>query len=308
MHDALRRLDLNLLRVLDALYRHRGVTAAANELALSPSACSHALARLRAALDDALFVRYGSAMQPTALAERLAPAVGDALRALAEHLGGAGTFAPATSTQTFTFAATDYTASLLLPTLVARLEPRAPHLKLRVQHASHRGAFDALNTGQVHFVLGFSDEHVGAYEGVDALDGFDDDYVVAHRRDHPRIARTLSLKKYLAERHVAVLPWEDVGSVIDATLARQGLRRTVAVQLPSLMMAPRVVARSDLLLTAPRRIAEELAAAGPLTLHPAPFDTPRYTFKVYYHARHAGAAAHRWMREQLRLAASELAH
>lgn len=66
MHDTLRRIDLNLLLVFDALFRHRSVVVAADELSLGASACSHALSRLRGALDDELFVRYGSAMQPTA--------------------------------------------------------------------------------------------------------------------------------------------------------------------------------------------------------------------------------------------------
>ena len=68
MHEALRRLDMNLLLVFDALVRLGSVAAAAEELAMSPSACSHALTRLRGALSDPLFVRYGSGMQPTARA------------------------------------------------------------------------------------------------------------------------------------------------------------------------------------------------------------------------------------------------
>lgn len=37
MHPALRRLDLNLLPVFDAIYRHRSVRLAADELAMSTS-------------------------------------------------------------------------------------------------------------------------------------------------------------------------------------------------------------------------------------------------------------------------------
>ncbi|MGV2398739.1 MAG UNVERIFIED_CONTAM: LysR family transcriptional regulator, partial [Klebsiella aerogenes] len=42
MHPALRRLDLNLLLVFDAIYRHSSVRLAADELAMSTSALSHA--------------------------------------------------------------------------------------------------------------------------------------------------------------------------------------------------------------------------------------------------------------------------
>ncbi|MHA6908499.1 LysR family transcriptional regulator [Ralstonia pseudosolanacearum] len=55
--DRFRRINLNLLLVFDALHRHGSVVAAANELAMSSSAVSHVLARLRDAMSDELFVR-----------------------------------------------------------------------------------------------------------------------------------------------------------------------------------------------------------------------------------------------------------
>ncbi|WP_268580515.1 LysR family transcriptional regulator, partial [Escherichia coli] len=73
MHLDLKRLDLNLLLVFEAVYRLRSVTRAAAELALSASALSHALIRLRKALADELFYRVGNDMHPTVYADSLAP-------------------------------------------------------------------------------------------------------------------------------------------------------------------------------------------------------------------------------------------
>ncbi len=302
MHDALRRLDLNLLLVLDALHRHRSVAAAADELALSASACSHALSRLRTRFNDELFVRYGSAMQPTALADQIAPAVSDALRLLSDHLGAAGPFVPASSTQVVTLAATDFTAFSVLPGLMARLQAQAPELRVNVVYSSHRDALEDLAAGRAHFALGFSDEEGPSGEGVESFACYTDDYVVVARQPHPRIAGSLPLDTYLAEKHVAVLPWASSGSIIDAVLARGGHRRQVAVCLPSVLAAPFIVANTELLLTLPRRAAEALIRATPLALFPTPFASPDYTLRVYFHARHAGTAAHAWMREQLRQA------
>ncbi|MDF3935167.1 LysR family transcriptional regulator, partial [Pseudomonas citronellolis] len=245
MHSILRRLDLNLLLVFDALFRLRSVTAAADELAMSPSACSHALARLREALADELFVRAGNAMQPTAQAAQMADGVAEALRLLAERLSGAAPFVPAGSSQTFIFAATDYTAYALLPALVARLERVAPQLRIRMLYATQQESLDELREGRVHFALGVSHGPAAAQEGIEGLDLLSDAYVVIARQGHPRIGAELTLADYLGERHIAVLPWNDASSVIDAALARQGLQRDVAVQLPSLMAAPFIVARSD---------------------------------------------------------------
>ena len=302
MHDSLRRIDLNLLLVFDALFRQRSVVAAAEELSLSASACSHALSRLRSALGDELFVRHGNAMQPTAKAEQIASGIREALQTLTGSLGDFGAFDPSTSHQTFVFAATDFTAFALLPALIASLEREAPHIRVRVIYSTHRESLDDLASGRIHFSLGFADESGTGQTGLNALDCFDcfaDDYVVAVRQGHPRIKKKLSLAQYLAERHVVVTPWQTEGSVIDAKLLAKGLVRTVAVQLPSVMAAPFIVANSELLITLPRRAALQLADAIPLVIHPAPFNIPPYTLKVYFHKRHAQSQAHRWMREQM---------
>lgn len=144
-----------------------------------------------------------------------------------------------------------------------------------------------------------ANEYSAASNGVEALDWYSDDYVVAARRQHPRIRKTLTLAEYLGERHVAVVPWSDAGSVIDAALAEEGTERDVAVQLPSLISALFIVANSDFLLTLPRRTAEQLGNVLLLALDAAPFRTPQCTVKVFFHARHASTPGHRWLRDQL---------
>jgi DNA-binding transcriptional LysR family regulator len=299
MHEALRRVDLNLLLVFDALFRRSSVVLAADELSMSPSACSHALSRLRAALSDELFVRHGSAMQPTAIAEQIAGRVGEALRVLSESLRDTDAFVPATSTHAFTIAATDFTTFALLPEVVAAIGTETPHVTIDVVASSRRESLDELASGRVQFAFGLSDEFSASSEGVQALACFSDDYVVVARKDHPRLRRNLMLKQYLSERHVAALPWPGEGSVIDAALTKQGHRRVVAVTLPSVLAAPFVVAGSELLLTLPRRVAERLAAALDLSIHAAPFDTPAYRLAAFYHVRQTGSDAHQWMRKQI---------
>lgn len=298
MHANLRRLDLNLLLVFDALFRQRSVVAAADELAMSPSACSHALGRLRDALGDELFVRAGSAMQPTVQAELMADGIGEALALLAERLSSAAPFDPASTTQTFVFAATDYTSFTLLPGLIARIEPLAPHLRIKVVYATQQDSLDDLREGRVHFALGVSHERA-LDDTLEAIECFSDDYVVAARKAHSRITGELSLEQYLAERHVVVLPWSDAVGVIDVALARRGIHRDVAVQLPSLLAAPSIVAASDYLLTLPRRVAQQLNADGALALHPTPTELPRYSLRILYHPRHASRPGQRWLREQM---------
>lgn len=292
MHSGLRRLDLNLLVVFDALFRHRSVTLAADELAISPSACSHALSRLRETLADELFVRAGNAMQPTAQALLMAEGVADALRILADRLSSATPFEPSSSKRTFVFAATDYTAYSLLPPLIARLEQVAPSLHIKVVHATNRDSVDELREGRIHFALGVTHGQMALPEGLAVFDCLSDHYVVVMRQGHTRIGTSLSLSQYLAERHIAVLPWEDTAGVVDSVLTRQGLQRDVAVQLPSVMAAPFIVAQSNYLFTLPSLAALQLSRAVPLKIHVVPFDTPKYKLRVLYHLRHTSTPAH----------------
>jgi acetylornithine deacetylase/succinyl-diaminopimelate desuccinylase-like protein len=67
-------LDLNLLRLFDAVWRSRSVSLAAQQLGMSQPAASQGLARLRGMLGDALFERSGAGVRPTPRADRLAQA------------------------------------------------------------------------------------------------------------------------------------------------------------------------------------------------------------------------------------------
>src|ERR1700761_1711255 len=75
-------LDLNLLRVFDALAEEGSVTRAGARLGLTQSAISHALGRLRYALQDELFVRGPEGMRPTARAQEIAPRLREGLHRL----------------------------------------------------------------------------------------------------------------------------------------------------------------------------------------------------------------------------------
>lgn len=110
MHPALRRIDLNLLLMFDAVYRHRSVRLAAEELIISTSALSHALTRLRTALNDPLFYREGHHMCPSVYATQLAPSISSALMLLNQQLSPQPDFAPLTSSDCLQIAITDFTA------------------------------------------------------------------------------------------------------------------------------------------------------------------------------------------------------
>jgi DNA-binding transcriptional LysR family regulator len=241
-------------------------------------------------------------MQPTPRADLIAESVAEALGVLSARLGETERFDPASSTRTVTFAATDFTAFALLPGIVSRLEKRAPNLNVKIVPSRNRDAHEELNAGRADFVLGFSDEFHPPADDIESIDAGEDDYVVVARSRHPRIRAPLSLSAYLAERHVVVAPWPEERSVIDMSLAKLGVARKVAVELPDVMAAPFIVASSDLLITFPRRAARQLATTARITVYDAPFETPRFTFRVFFQRRNLHSPWHRWMREQIEAA------
>ncbi|MCB6185072.1 LysR family transcriptional regulator [Leeia sp. TBRC 13508] len=299
MHHDLGRIDLNLLLVFDSLYRHESVVGAADELSISPSAFSHALTRLRDALSDPLFMRYGNRMQPTIRAEQIAPVVAEALSALSGCLSTKTGFDPLTSTKSFVFAATDYTAFALLPMLIAHLQQVAPGLRTKVIYSNGRDSQAELKTGEIDFALGLDDELGSIASGIDTIDCFVDEYVVVVRKDHPTIHADITLEQYLDARHIVVTPWNEPKGVIDRTLEKLGHRREVSVQLPSLMAAPFIVGSTDLLITLPKRVATTLQAAASVKLLTPPFKTPNNILKIHSSAKYATNLGHKWIKEQI---------
>lgn len=150
-------LDLNLLRVFEALLAEGSATRAGQSLGLTQSAVSHALSRLRLALNDELFVRGPSGLQATPRAIELGGAVREAMKLL-EAAVSPPVFDPATTDRRFDIAAGAYTGAVLMPAVVARLLKVAPGVRLRIRNIE-APVTAALDRGDIDMVIaGF--EHV----------------------------------------------------------------------------------------------------------------------------------------------------
>lgn len=296
MHPTLRRLDLNLLPVFDAVYRHRSVRQAAQELAMSTSALSHALSRLRATLNDPLFYREEHLMCPSVYASQLAPAIASALAHLNHQLTPQTEFNPAATTDCLQIAITDFTALSIFPALMAELQYTAPGLRFEFRYLPHSPALNELLAGEVDFALGFSAPQDSHYAELDEIDWFTDEYVVI---SNPR-RQQLTLDDYLAARHLVVTPWNESKGVLDRELERLGYRRQVAIKTPSMLSAPFIIADSDLLMALPRSAAEKLKQAAKITIFALPFAVPPFEVKIYSHKRSGKRGAAQWLHKMLK--------
>ena len=295
MHPVLRRLDLNLLLALDAIFRHGSVRRAAAELAVSNSALSHALSRLREALNDPLFYREGQRMVPSVYAMRLAPAIAPLLAELNNQLAPQAEFEPLTSQECFTIGITDYTASSVFPQLMNSLQQKGPGLSFDLRYLSSSLALNELLAGEIDLALGFSVPDGAAHPDVQEIDWLQDEYVVISRLQRD----SLTLNEYLSARHLVVTPWNERQSVLDRQLARLGHQRQIAIKTPSMLSGPWIVAESELLMAIPRRAAERFLHSAGIRIFPLPFYAPPFTVKILSHQRSGKKSATDWLKRLL---------
>ncbi len=147
----LRELDANLIVILDALLLEASVTKAADRLGRSPSAVSHALARLREVFDDPLFVRAGQRLVPTSRATQLAPTVHVIVAGLEGLLNNEMAFDPEAQQRAFKLACRGDLELTLLCALRAELADRAPGITL--ERCDETAMIDALRSGRVELAI-----------------------------------------------------------------------------------------------------------------------------------------------------------
>jgi DNA-binding transcriptional LysR family regulator len=291
--DVLRELNLNQLVALDALLQESNVTRAAARLGLTQSAMSHTLRQLRAHFGDQLLVRGQRGMQPTPRAQQLQVPLRRVLQALELLLKGELVFDPERSSRTFHLAMGDAVILSLMPGLLTTLRTQAPGVDLRMRPIFGNNVYTQLETGELDLVL-----TVGAPGEPGLLQRrlFRDSFVCLVREGHPDVKETLDLETFVRLPHLLISPQGEGPSQVDEALARLNLKRRVMLRLPSFTVAPIIAASSDLLLTAPLRMALAMKQHYPLRLVRPPVELPDFDMIMVWHERFDDDPAHRWLR------------
>eukprot|EP01037_Dinobryon_pediforme_P031405 gene31405-35873_t len=259
-------LDLNLLRVFDAVMTEQNLTRAANLLAMTQPAVSNALRRLRDTLKDELVIRTAHGVKPTPRAEELWPTVRRALSEL-EAVITPETFDVSRAQNTFRMAMVDATAALWLPSLVRTIMRDAPRIKIRMMPLTTRDPRAMLLRGDVDLAVGF-------FPGVTAqlAEGqgmvksqisherlYTGQYVCVMNRNHPLAKLELTLDNYCAADHLLVSLSGKPHAVIDDVLSSMDRERRILLTVNQFFTAGRIVASSDLITVLPRHL---IAATG----------------------------------------------
>ncbi|WP_286372506.1 LysR family transcriptional regulator [Variovorax saccharolyticus] len=289
----IRSVDLNLLVIFEAMDRLRSVNKTAEAVALSQSATSGALARLREAFDDQLFVRTASQMEPTPRALELAPAIRRVLHAIQSEILQPAGFDPASSDRRFTILTPDIGEVAFLPGVLRRLREEAPMVRLQAVSKSRAAAAEALEKGEADLAVGFFPDLNKAGYFQQSL--FTSSYTcVACARNTATGAR-LTLKQFLAARHIVVRP-DGREHLLDRFLDGKGLQRHVTLELSHFMSLLTLLPGSDLIATVPADIATVVARHIEIKTIALPFRTPELQVQQFWHRRMQDDPANRWLR------------
>lgn len=296
-----RTLDLNLLRVFDAVMAEGSLTRAAAQLAMTQPAVSHALKRLHEAVGETLFERSAHGVRPSPHAQALWPQVRAALAQLQQALAPAA-FVPQADPVSFRLAMVDATAVLLVPYLVSAIERERALANLRVLPLTTRDPRPLLARGEADLAVGHFPDAITqlAAEGDDATlrhqHLYDSRYVCVMRREHPLASQPLSLDNYCAASHLLVSFSGKPHGFVDQALGALGRQRRILLTVNQFYTAGRVVADSDLLTVLPESFLSATGVPSALVTRELPFELQPIQVVMVWHLRRDAAPAHRWLR------------
>ncbi|MEU8812929.1 LysR family transcriptional regulator [Actinoplanes sp. NPDC048796] len=290
------QFDLNLLVALDALLEEGSVGGAARRLHLSEPATSRALGRIRAATGDPILVRSGRSMVPTPRAQAIRTEVHALVERAQAVFTPPGAPDPSSLERTFTLLASDVAISVG-PALLARVRAEAPKVALRfLAEGSGTEGFE-LRDGVADLDIGVADRTLPEIR-VEPL--LTDHVVAVVRPGHPLAAGPLTRERFAAAQHVSASRRGHLTGPIDDDLGAHGLRRTVAMAVPTFSAAMFVVAGTDLVGLMPWRLGgPTVAALGLVALDP-PMELPSIEISMSWHQRYDADGAHGWLRDRVR--------
>ena len=291
----LRKIDLNLLTVFDAIISEGQITRAAERLGMSQPAMSNALQRLRYVVGDDLFVKSGRGIRPTVYAKQLGVEVHEALERIEHALNRFEPF-DANITYTFNISGFDYAEIVILPKLIELISKDAPNINLKVEYGIAEKARDSLRYGDIDLIFDYVPITHNDFCSEILLEEI---LVAIVNTDHPIRTNRMSLNQFLSFKHVIIEKREGEESQINNYLFPRGKARKIAVEMENISSMVMTVATSDMIAAVHQRAARILSkiyntrtVSIPIPQKPAPI-------YMIWHKSKSNIPAHKWLRESI---------
>ncbi len=310
---SVQRVDLNLFRVFETVLHCRSVSGASRELGVTASAVSHALARLRQAVGDELFVPGENGMEPTPRAREIAPAILDGLERIEEAIK-TRPFEPSSSARTFRISATDYGTTVILTRLIERLAKTAPQLELRIFPYNRMDVIRHLDEGRLDLVIGwFGDLPEHLRRTVVLVDR----EAIVVRRGHPLVGQPIDRDRLFSYPFVVVELTGSGEQAAEGFIDERGVWRRVwidrllietsdedavahvAVSLPHYAAVPGILSATDMVATLPERMARRIADAGTHEILELPYEPLEVAAEAIWHQRGDRDGGLQWLLGEL---------
>lgn len=291
----IRSLDIGMLRTFDALMRERSVSRAAARLFLSQPAVSASLNRLRETFNDPLFTRTGHGVLPTPRAQALAPQVEKVLTDIAGLLDEGTPFDPATSNRIFRIAGSDQPSRLILPALGRTLTACGSGVRILWEPPSTWPLEDRLSKGDLDLAI---IARIKLPKEVEFTPVYQDHYVYAMRRDHPRAGEPVTLDSFCEIPQIFLGYGTSVlDDMIDELLAKSGRQRLAQFAVTSFGQIIHQLQHSDHAAVIGQRVAQ--THADKLHIQPLPFELPNYQQLLCWDAKARGDAGIQWLKGEI---------
>ena len=288
-------IDLNLLRLFDAVYRTQNVSRAAELLDLTQPAASQGLTRLRALVHDPLFVRAGGGVQPTPKATRLADPIRLALVTIEQALSESAGFEPLQSRRSFRIHMSDIGEGRFLPELMVTLREQAPNLRIETMPLPRAEITDALDSGRIDLAFGF----LLMVKDTQRAQLLKDRYIVLLREGHPFTLKKRTGKALLEDlrllEFMAVRTHADTLRILQLLDLEDRLRLTTE----HFMVLPSIVKATDLAVVMPRNIGRGFADEGGYAIVEPPFPLRDFEVSLHWSKRFEADPGNRWLREAI---------
>jgi DNA-binding transcriptional LysR family regulator len=295
----LKNLNMNLLKVLDALIKEQNVTRAGERLGRTQPAISNALNRLRKLLDDELLVRGSGGLTLTPRAEALRDPLNDIMQLAEICLSEGIQFDPMEATGILRIGLPDRLSLSVLPLLVKKLSDTAPGLGLHVKTADRDQTLSLFENDEIDLALGWP-ENLPPHLRSEWL--FDEELVCVCRRGHPVLSRTrpFDTKALVSFPHVVVSATGGQRAVFDNLLSDRGLERKGKVFVPGFSAVPELLRSSNMLAVFTRGLAVIFGKSHGLEHTELPLDLGPLGHFMVWPARYDSDPRHVWYREQIR--------
>jgi DNA-binding transcriptional LysR family regulator len=268
----LRKVDLNLLHVFEAIYGAQNISRAAVQLGMNQPTVSNALGRLRDQFEDPLFIRSEKGVRPSALAENLIGPVQAALSVLRQGFGAGEDFDPGSATRAFCLAMNEYTVVTALPGLLRQIDAEAPGVRISLLPQSAAEPYSLLLMGEADLAL---DAFTHTAPGIELqpLDVIPSAVCIA-RKGHPRIERAMTAELFGSVGHIALRQPAAMRTYLETFLLSHGISRRIVCEAHNVSDIPALVASTDLVAMLPTRFAQMMAMHFDLQVLAPPFPSP----------------------------------